>query len=91
MTMSPGLKRETPGPTFSTRAPSSWPWTSGARGRRYHSTRSLPQMPQAMTLSSTSPGPGSGTGASWMRISLLLYQRETFIVLAYFFLFFREW
>src|SRR5210317_1664257 len=77
--LSPGLKSLTACPTSTTSAPISCPGTSGALGRRYHSTISLPQMPHAITLTSISSGPGLGVGTSSILISWLLYHLATFI------------
>src|SRR5664280_1331880 len=78
-TRSPGLYFFTEAPTANTSAPISCPCTSGARGRRYHSTISLPHMPQEITLTSISLRFGFGVGTFLIRISLLLYQYATFI------------
>src|SRR5210317_343114 len=49
-TRSPGRYFVTAFPISTTSAPISCPGTRGARGKRYHSTISLPQMPHERTL-----------------------------------------
>ena len=53
-----------PGPACTTSPAGSWPSTRGARGSWYQAIRSLPQSPQARTLTTSSPGPATGSGRS---------------------------
>ena len=66
-TRSPTLNRRVPGPAATTSATTSWPGVvSGCLGGRSPSARcrSVRQTPQQRILSSSWPGPGSGTGRS---------------------------
>ena len=55
LTRSPGLSRNTPGPTASTTPHASWPRTWSVPSSRRYTCRSEPQMPAAMTCRRTSP------------------------------------
>lgn len=60
-TRSPG-RNGAPSPAATTSPAGSCPSTTGARGSWYQAIRSLPQMPHARTRTTSSPGPGDGSG-----------------------------
>src|SRR5580700_8694163 len=65
VTRSPGRRSRTSAPAAATSPAASWPITSGGMRRPVEPSNpctSLPQMPQARTRISTSPGPISGSG-----------------------------
>src|SRR6266404_7296732 len=83
-TRSPTLNSSTPGPSAATVPAYSCPMMNGPSGcprsLRWRTFTSVPQMEVTLTLSRTSPDPGSGTGRCSTRMSSASCRTTAFII-----------
>src|SRR3989449_3825012 len=83
-TRSPTLNSSTPGPSAATVPAYSWPITNSPAGCpwsvRWSTFTSVPQIDATSTFSRTSPGPGSGRGQGWTRMSSAPWRTTAFML-----------